>query len=211
MKTNNIVEFKLSKDLVEYDSAIEYMNTHINKMKKNNAKELIWFLEHPSIYTSGRGNPVNQNYINKIPIYNSGRGGKITWHGPGQRIIYFIIDLKKRGLDIRRFVSNIEKFIIESLLELDIKAYKKNNIVGIWTLDKEKKEAKIGSLGLRVSKGIIYHGLSLNVSCDLSNFYKIDPCGIKDSKVTSVKNLKSLVNKNEVDEILKRKLKILFY
>ena len=178
---------------------------------ENTAKELIWFLEHPSIYTSGRGNPVNQNYINKIPIYNSGRGGKITWHGPGQRIIYFIIDLKKRGLDIRRFVNNIEKFIIESLLELDIKAYKKNNIVGIWTLDKEKKEAKIGSLGLRVRKGIIYHGLSLNVSCDLSNFYKIDPCGIKDSRVTSVKNLKNLVNKNEVDEVLKRKLKILFY
>ena len=118
--------------------------------------------------------------------------------------------LKKRRLDLRRFVSNIEKFIIESLLELDIKAYKKNNIVGIWTLDKEKKEAKIASLGLRVSKGIIYHGLSLNVSCDLSNFYKIDPCGIKDSRVTSVKNLKTLINRNEVDEVLKKKLKLLF-
>jgi lipoyl(octanoyl) transferase len=179
-------------------------------VKNNIAKELIWFLEHPSIYTSGRGNPVNHSYINNIPIYNSGRGGKITWHGPGQRIIYFIIDLKKRKLDIRRFVSNIEKFIIDSLSELDIKAYKKNNIVGIWTLDKEKKEAKIGSLGLRVRKGIIYHGLSLNVSCDLSNFYKIDPCGIKGSRVTSVKSLKKLINKKEVDEVLKRKLNVLF-
>ena len=208
MKNIEILE---SKKIIDYEFAINYMEEKLLEVKNNTAKELIWFLEHPSIYTSGRGNPVNQNYINKIPIYNSGRGGKITWHGPGQRIIYFIIDLKKRELDIRRFVSNIEKFIIESLAELDIKAYKKNNIVGIWTLDKEKKEAKIGSLGLRVRKGIIYHGLSLNISCDLSNFYKIDPCGIKDSKVTSVKNLKSLVNKNEVDEILKRKLKILFY
>ena len=208
MKNIEILE---SKKIIDYKFAINYMEEKLLEVKNNTAKELIWFLEHPSIYTSGRGNPVKQNYINKIPIYNSGRGGKITWHGPGQRIIYFIIDLKKRELDIRRFVSNIEKFIIESLSELDIKAYKKNNIVGIWTLDKEKKEAKIGSLGLRVRKGIIYHGLSLNVSCDLSNFYKIDPCGIKDSRVTSVKSLKNLINKNEVDEVLKRKLKILFY
>ena len=207
MKNIEILE---SKKVIDYRFAINYMEEKLLDVKNNNAKELIWFLEHPSIYTSGRGNPVKQSYINKIPIYNSGRGGKITWHGPGQRIIYFIIDLKKRGLNVRRFVNNIEKFIIESLLELDIKAYKKNNIVGIWTLDKEKKEAKIGSLGLRVSKGIIYHGLSLNVSCDLSNFYKIDPCGIKDSRVTSVKILKNLVNKNEVDEVLKRKLKVLF-
>ena len=207
MKNIEILE---SKKVIDYRFAINYMEEKLLDVKNNNAKELIWFLEHPSIYTSGRGNPVKQSYINKIPIYNSGRGGKITWHGPGQRVIYFIIDLKKRKLDIRRFVSNIEKFIIDSLLELDIKAYKKKNIVGIWTLDKEKKEAKIGSLGLRVSKGIIYHGLSLNVSCDLSNFYKIDPCGIKDSRVTSVKNLKNLINKNEVDEVLKRKLKVLF-
>ena len=207
MKNIQILE---SKKIIDYKFAINYMEEKLLGVKNNTAKELIWFLEHPSIYTSGRGNPINQNYINEIPIYNSGRGGKITWHGPGQRIIYFIIDLKKRRLDIRRFVSNIEKFIIVSLLELGIKAYKKNNIVGIWTLDKEKKEAKIGSLGLRVSKGIIYHGLSLNVSCDLSNFYKIDPCGIKNSRVTSVKNLKNLINKNEVDKVLKRKLKVLF-
>ena len=207
MKNIEILE---SKKIIDYKFAINYMEEKLLGVKNNTAKELIWFLEHPSIYTSGRGNRINQRYINKIPIYNSGRGGKITWHGPGQRIIYFIIDLKKRRLDIRRFVSNIEKFIIDSLLELDIKAYKKKNIIGIWTLDKEKKEAKIGSLGLRVSKGIIYHGLSLNVSCDLSNFYKIDPCGIKDSRVTSVKNLKNLINKNEVDKVLRRKLKVLF-
>ena len=204
------IEIIESKNIIEYNYAINFMENKVSQVKDNSCREIIWFLEHPSIYTSGRGNPVNKSYINNIPIYNSGRGGKITWHGPGQRIIYFIIDLKKRGLEIRRFVSNIEKFIIESLLELDIKAYKKNNIVGIWTLDKEKKEAKIASLGLRVSKGIIYHGLSLNVSCDLSNFYKIDPCGIKDSRVTSVKNLKNLINRNEVDEVLKRKLKLLF-
>ena len=208
MKNIEILE---SKKIIEYKYAVNYMEEKLLCVKKNTAKELIWFLEHPSIYTSGRGNTIKESYINKIPVHNTGRGGKITWHGPGQRIIYFIIDLKKRGLDIKRFVSNIEKFIIDSLLELGIKAYKKDNIVGIWTLDKEKKEAKIGSLGLRVSKGIIYHGLSLNVSCDLTNFYNIDPCGMKDSRVTSVKNLNNLITKNKVDEVLKRKLKILFY
>ena len=134
MKNIEILE---SKKIIDYKFAINYMEEKLSDVKNDTAKELIWFLEHPSIYTSGRGNHVNQSYINKIPIYNSGRGGKITWHGPGQRVIYFIINLKKRKLDIRRFVSNIEKFIIESLLELDIKAYKKNNIVGIWTLDNE--------------------------------------------------------------------------
>ena len=117
--------------LKDFIGKVRVQEEKLLEVKNNTAKELIWFLEHPSIYTSGRGNPVNQNYINKIPIYNSGRGGKITWHGPGQRIIYFIIDLKKRELDIRRFVSNIEKFIIESLSELDIKAYKKNNMKGL--------------------------------------------------------------------------------
>ena len=155
-------------------------------------------------------NPIKKDKINKIPIYNTGRGGKLTWHGPGQRIIYFIINLKRRSLDIRRFVNNIEQFIISSLSNLDIKAYKKNKIVGIWTLDKNKNEAKIGSLGLRVSKGIIYHGLSINVSCDLSNFNNIDPCGIKDSRVTSIKSLKNVTNKKVVDEVLKNNLNIIF-
>ena len=207
MKNIEIIE---SKNIIEYNYAINFMENKVSQVKDNSCREIIWFLEHPSIYTSGRGNPIKQDKINKIPIYNTSRGGKLTWHGPGQRIIYFIINLKKRGLDIRRFVNNIEQFIISSLSNLDIKAYKKNKIVGIWTLDKNKNEAKIGSLGLRVSKGIIYHGLSINVSCDLSNFNNIDPCGIKDSRVTSIKSLKNVTSKKVVDEVLKNNLNIIF-
>ncbi|MAH89135.1 MAG: hypothetical protein CMJ06_03720 [Pelagibacterales bacterium] len=207
MKNIEIIE---SKNTIDYNYAINFMESKISQVKNNFCKEIIWFLEHPSIYTSGRGNPIKQDKINKIPIYNTNRGGKLTWHGPGQRIIYFIINLKKRGLDVRRFVNNIEQFIISSLSNLDIKAYKKKNIVGIWALDKNKSEAKIGSLGLRVSKGIIYHGLSINVTCALSNFNNIDPCGIKNSKVTSIKSLKNITNKKIVDEILKKNLNIIF-
>ena len=207
MKNIEIIE---SKNIIEYTYAINFMENKISQVKDNTCKEIIWFLEHPSIYTSGRGNPITQDKINQIPIYNTSRGGKLTWHGPGQRIIYFIINLKERGLDIRRFVNNIEQFIISSLSNLEIKAYKKKNIVGIWTLDKDKNEAKIGSLGLRVRKGIIYHGLSINVSCDLSNFNYIDPCGIKDSRVTSIKSLKAIMNEKIVDEVLKKNLNIIF-
>ena len=122
MKNIEILE---SKKIIDYKFAISYMEEKLMEVKNNTAKELIWFLEHPSIYTSGRGNLIKQDKINKIPIYNTSRGGKLTWHGPGQRIIYFIINLKRRGLDIRRFVNNIEQFIISSLSNLEIKAYKK--------------------------------------------------------------------------------------
>ena len=145
-----------------------------------------------------------------LPLYNTGRGGKITWHGPGQRIIYFMIDIKKRKYDIRKFVSNIENYIIISLKELEIKAFKKKDLIGIWTKDKEKNDAKIASLGLRVSKGIIYHGVSLNIDCDLSYFKKIDVCGIRNSNITSIFSLNNKIFKDNVDEVLERNISVIF-
>ena len=205
------IEILVSDKLISYESALKFMEERINHVKEKKSKELIWFLEHPSIYTSGRGNYVNEKYINNIPVYNTGRGGKITWHGPGQRIIYFVIDVKKRNIDIRRFVSNIENFIIKTLEHLNIRAFKKEKLVGIWTVNKIKKEAKIGSLGLRVSKGIIYHGVSLNISCNLENFYKIEPCGISEPSITSINEIKGLIKTKYVDTILKKNLYLLFY
>ena len=177
-----------------------------NKWVNLKLKELIWFLEHPSVYTTGRAFESKVGNIDNIPIYNTGRGGKITWHGPGQKIIYFMINIKQRKKDIRKFVSNLEKYIIYCLSELGIIAYKKNNLIGIWTKDKKGNDAKIASLGLRVSRGIIYHGLSINIDCDLSYFKKIDPCGIKNSYVTSVASLKESIKKIQVDEILQQNI-----
>ena len=167
-------------------------------------------LEHPSLYTAGRSYKIKYDYIENTPLYNTGRGGKITWHGPGQRIIYFMIDIKKRKYDIRKFVSNIENYIIISLKELEIKAFKKKDLIGIWTKDKEKNDAKIASLGLRVSKGIIYHGVSLNIDCDLSYFKKIDVCGIRNSNITSIFSLNNKIFKDNVDEVLERNISVIF-
>ncbi|MDC0651805.1 lipoyl(octanoyl) transferase LipB [Alphaproteobacteria bacterium] len=210
---NNIytnIEFLESKNPILYEQALTFMEERANSLKNNKKSEIIWFLEHPSIYTSGRGSFINENYINNIPVYNTGRGGKITWHGPGQRIIYFIINIKKRNIDIRSFVSNIEMFIINSLAQFNIKAYKKEKLVGIWTKNKDREDAKISSLGLRVTRGIIYHGVSININCDLSNFYNIEPCGISRPCVTSVEEINGSIDMNEVDCVLKKNIKYLF-
>ena len=204
------LEFLVSNYLVDYSEAIKFMEERVNLIKKGQEKEAIWFLEHPSLYTVGRSYNIKYDYIENTPLYNTGRGGKMTWHGPGQRIIYFMIDIKKRKYDIRKFVSNIENYIIISLKELEIKAFKKKDLIGIWTKDKEKNDAKIASLGLRVSKGIIYHGVSLNIDCDLSYFKKIDVCGIKNSNITSIFSLKNKIFKDNVDEVLERNISVIF-
>ncbi len=203
------IDILISKDLVNYEQAIEFMKKKVTLVIKDNANELFWFLEHPSIYTCGRSSPVNQKFIKNVPVYNSQRGGKITWHGPGQRIIYFIINMKKRNIDIRSFVFNAEKFIIESLKELNINCYRRENLIGIWTKNKKKEHAKIASLGLRVTRGIIYHGVSINVNCELNNFYNIIPCGILNSKVTSVSEMIGKINNYKIDNIFRKNLKII--
>ncbi len=204
------IDFLVSKNLVSYDYAINFMENRVNYIAKGIENEVIWFLEHPSLYTTGRSFESKANNIDNIPIYNTGRGGKITWHGPGQRIIYFMIDIKKRNNNIRKFVFDLENYIINCLKELDIIAYKKENLIGIWTKDTRGNDAKIASLGLRVSKGIIYHGLSININCNLSYFRKIDPCGIKNSHVTSIFEIKKNIIKREVDEVLERNILNIF-
>ncbi len=200
------IDLFISKDLVTYEEAISFMEKQVSYIAKGKRNEVVWFLEHPSVYTTGRAFQSKTKNINNIPIYNTGRGGKITWHGPGQKIIYFMINIKQRDKDIRKFVSSLEKYIIYCLGELGIIAYKKNNLIGIWTKDKKGNDAKIASLGLRVSRGIIYHGLSINIDCDLSYFKKIDPCGIKNSYVTSIASIKESIKKIQVDEILQQNI-----
>ncbi len=198
------IDLFISKDLVTYEEAISFMEKQVSYIAKGKRNEAVWFLEHPSVYTTGRAFESKTKSIDNIPIYNTGRGGKITWHGPGQKIVYFMINIKQRKNDIRKFVSNIEKYIIYCLSEIGIIAYKKKNLIGIWTKNKQGNDAKIASLGLRVSRGIIYHGLSINIDCDLSYFEKIDPCGIKNSYVTSIASIKKNIQKIQIDEILQK-------
>ena len=203
-KKNLEIDLIISKKLVTYEEAISFMEKQVSYIAKGKRNEAVWFLEHPSVYTTGRAFESKTKSIDNIPIYNTGRGGKITWHGPGQKIVYFMINIKQRKNDIRKFVSNIEKYIIYCLSEIGIIAYKKKNLIGIWTKNKQGNDAKIASLGLRVSRGIIYHGLSINIDCDLSYFEKIDPCGIKNSYVTSIASIKKNIQKIQIDEILQK-------
>ena len=203
------IEFLESKIPIPYNQALDLMEQRVTLVKNNKENEMVWFLEHPSIYTSGSGNFIKENSINNIPVYNTGRGGKITWHGPGQRIIYFIINIKKRKINIRKFVNDTEKLVIKSLFKFNINAYKKEKIIGIWTKDKNRNDAKISSLGFRVTRGIIYHGVSININCDLSNFYNIEPCGISQPCVTSMQELRGFLPMSAFDIVLKENIRYL--
>ena len=210
MKINNNVEFKLSKDLVEYDSAIEFMNSHINKMKKNNAKELLWFLEHNSIFTAGTSaKEIDQNIKDKNLIRYVGRGGEWTWHGPGQRVVYIMLDLKQREKDIKKYINNLEKWIILTLNFFNIDAIVKEGNPGVW-IKKNNAFFKIASIGVRISYWITWHGISININPNLKPFEEIVPCGVQNGFVTSIKKEGKNVSLDQFDKKLKENFYLFF-
>ena len=210
MKTNNIVEFKISKNLVEYDSAIEFMNTHVNKMKKNNAKELLWFLEHNSIFTAGTSaKEIDQNIKNKKLIRYVGRGGQWTWHGPGQRVVYIMLDLKQREKDIKKYINNLEEWIILTLNFFNIDAIVKKENPGVW-IKKNNAFFKIASIGVRISHWITWHGISINVNPNLKPFEEIIPCGVQNCFVTSIEKEGKNVSLDQFDKKLRENFYLFF-
>jgi len=201
------IEIKKSIKPVNYDKAINLLEERVEQLANNKkAKELIWFLEHPSIFTGGSSYKKEEILDNSIKINKTSRGGKITWHGPGQLICYFAIDLSKRNKDIRKFIEIIENSIINSIKFFNINLKSDRNNIGIWFND-GKNLKKVGAIGIRVKKWIAYHGFSLNICNELKNYEKIVPCGIKDKKVTNLikikkqnyKNISSLLEKNLIN------------
>ncbi len=194
------IEIKKSQKPVKYIDAIQLLEKRLKLISENKEKELIWVLEHESIYTAGTSYSKNEILDKNIKIHETNRGGKITYHGPGQLIFYFVIDLKKRKKDIRKFISLIENSIIETLKIFNIESHTDRNNVGIWFNNNGKLE-KIAAIGVRVSKWIAYHGFSLNINNDLDPYKKIIPCGITDKGVS---NLKKISNKDyeKIREIL---------
>ena len=186
------IEIKKSTKPVEYKEAIDLLEKRLFQIKQKNVAELIWILEHPSIYTAGTSYNESEILDKSINIVKTNRGGKITYHGPGQNICYFVIDLNKRKKDIRKFTAIIENTIIQTLNEYQIKSFNDRDNIGIW-VNHENKIKKIAAIGIRVSKWIAYHGFSININNDLENYNKIVPCGIKDKKVS---NLKLIRNQN---------------
>ena len=198
------IEIKKSIKPVNYKSAINILEKRVHNLALNNGKELIWFLEHKSIFTAGTNFKENEIIEKSIKILKTNRGGKITWHGPGQIICYMVINLNKRKKDIRKFISAIEKSIINTLDEFDIKSFNDRKNVGIWT-NHNNEIKKIAAIGIRVKKWIAFHGFSINYSNSLDEYKKIIPCGINDKGIININNIKK-VNKEQILQKLKKNL-----
>ena len=184
------IEIKKSQKPVKYEDALTFMEKRLYEINKNDSNDLIWILEHEEIYTAGTSFKEKEILDKSIKVIQTNRGGKITYHGPGQLICYFVIDLKKRKKDIRKFISIIEKTIIDTIkfYKIDTFADKKN--IGIWYKNNNEIK-KVAAIGVRVSKWVAYHGFSINVNNDLNKYNAIIPCGIEDKGVTSLKKIKN--------------------
>ena len=190
------IEIKKSKKPVKYEDALILMEKRLLDINQNNNKDLIWVLEHDSVYTAGTSFDKNDVIDNSINITKTNRGGKITYHGPGQLIFYFVIDLNKRKKDIRKFISLIEKTIIDTLHFYNIDTFSDKENIGIWYNDKGKIK-KIAAIGVRVKKWIAYHGFAININNNLEQYKKIIPCGITDKGVTNLIN----INNNDYSDL----------
>ncbi len=207
------IEIKKSQNPVKYEDAISFMENRLKDIDLKKVDDLIWVLEHDDIYTSGTSYNENEIIDKSINIIKTNRGGKITYHGPGQLICYFVIDLKKGKKDIRKFISVIEKSIIETLKLYGIKTFADKENIGIW-YDDNSTIKKVAAIGVRVSKWIAYHGFSININNDLNKYDAIIPCGIKDKGVTNLKQIKNQNYdelKNKLIEIFQTNLKNLIF
>ncbi len=200
------IEWKTSDHLIDYPDAVNFMEERIESIKLYQANEMIWLLEHPSIYTAGSS--ANQEDLidsKQLPIFNTGRGGKYTYHGPGQRVVYIMLNLKERGSDLHKFVENIENWVSSSLEEFGINCFRKEDMIGVWTKNILGRDVKIAAIGIRVRKWVSYHGVAINVNPNMDLFKGIIACGIKDYGVTSLAELGIDASFQQLDEVLKRK------
>ena len=202
-----MLKIKQLKGRINYVEALNKMNSKVLEVSKDIKNEEIWFLEHQSVFTAGSSTPknFNQKKINNIPVVFINRGGKITFHGPGQLIIYPILNIRKRKINIIEYINKIEEIIIKVFKNNKITLFaKKETNRGLWTRDKKnKKDKKIIFIGLRYSKGVIYHGISINFDLSLVDFKKINPCGLEADQISSLKELNITYNKKELINDLK--------
>ncbi|QUT06413.1 lipoyl(octanoyl) transferase LipB [Sphingobium phenoxybenzoativorans] len=203
---NSIDGFEWRRDeaQVPYPEALADMEARAAAIAAGEASERIWLLEHPPLYTAGTSADPAEMLDRRFPVYDAGRGGRYTYHGPGQRVGYLSMNLATRGKDIRNFVHNLEGWVIDSLADFDIAARRAEGRIGIWTDDLQGREAKIGAIGVRVRKWVTLHGFSVNVAPDLTHFGGIIPCGIAEYPVTSMQALGKDIGMREFDTALER-------
>lgn len=198
------LEWRITDELIAYPDALSEMEARVEAIRAGTASELVWLLEHPPLYTAGTSADIADLIDpDRFPVYDAGRGGEYTYHGPGQRVGYFLLDLKKRGRDVRQFVYSLEEVIIRSLAKFNVTAERRNGRVGVWVERGAGKEDKVAAIGVRVRKWVTYHGIAINVEPDLSHFEGIVPCGISEHGVTSMADLGLPITLNDLDVVIK--------
>ncbi len=198
------IEWRVSEGLMPYPGALAEMEARAAQVREGRQRELIWLLEHPPLFTAGTSaDPAELFNPLGFPVHEAGRGGRYTYHGPGQRVVYLNLDLEKRGKDIRRFVHSLEGWMIDALRQLGVEARREPGRIGIWT-GEGQAEAKIGAIGVRVKRWVTLHGFAINVSPELSHFGGIVPCGIAEYGVTSLAALGKNDGMETLDAALKR-------
>jgi len=208
--SNTQIEWKISEGLTPYLEAVAAMEARVEDIIAGRAGELVWLVEHPPLYTAGTSANAADLLSNDFPLYQTGRGGQITYHGNGQRVVYVLLDLKRRNaMDIRAFVQNLEKWLIATLAEFGIAGFTREGRVGVWVDDKAC-EKKIAALGIRVRRWVTFHGVALNVNPNLAHYAGIVPCGIRGFGVTSMHALGVPASMNEVDAVLKERFDEVF-
>ena len=209
------VEWIISSGLVEYPDALKAMDERVDSIQKGNAKELVWLLEHPPLYSAGTSaKPKDLLTPNRFPVFKTGRGGQYTYHGPGQRVVYIMLDLNRRQRDIRAFVFSLETWIINTLAKFNIRGERRSDRIGIWVrrtdLNNSGREDKIGAIGIRIKRWVTLHGISINVSPDLEHFGGIIPCGIGGYGVTSFEDIGQPLEVYDLDVELRTEFDQLF-
>jgi lipoyl(octanoyl) transferase len=203
------IEWRVSDAPVAYEEALAFMEARVAALRDGTAPEAVWLLEHPPLYTAGTSAKPGDLVEARFPVYQTGRGGQYTYHGPGQRVTYVMLDLTRRKQDIRAFVCQLEAWIIATLARFNIRGERRDGRIGIWVdrgphVSGGRREDKIGALGIRVRRWVTFHGIALNVDCDLTHFQGIVPCGISDQRygVTSLADLGIVASMPEVDMAL---------
>ncbi len=209
------VEWRIGDGLVRYETALADMEARAAAIARADAPELIWLLQHPPLYTAGTSARPAELIEARFPVHPTGRGGQFTYHGPGQRVAYVMLDLKRRGPDVRRFVATLEQWIIRSLAAFDVAGERRDDRIGVWVRRPEKGagcEDKIAAVGVRIKRWVTLHGIALNIDCDLSHYAGIVPCGVREPRygVTSLADLGRPVTLREVDAVLRREFDVLF-
>jgi lipoyl(octanoyl) transferase len=207
--------WRVSDSLVPYEAAVAFMQARAAGIAAGREHELVWLIEHPPLYTSGTSALPEQLIEARFPLFESGRGGQMTYHGPGQRVAYVMLDLKRRSPDVRRYVASLEEWIIRTLAAFKVRGERREDRIGVWVRRPEKGEGcedKIAAIGIRVSHWVTLHGIAFNVDPDLSHFSGIVPCGVSEARygVTSLADLGISVSILEVDMVLRREFEALF-